>query len=217
MELLEIRKEIINGLKQDLPELVDKFNHFILKILPSKQNSVVLLTFNKETDNLPRECVIKVFRTENADTEFETLVRLKKQKLLVPRILYYKKPYLLLEKVEGINTCDLINNKLKNIESFEKLDKQSKQEITLCIINLADWMAKLHRSNIVATNNNSEVIVLNKGDTRLRDFIFNPKNDALYGMDFEDSFEGNHLIDISWICCSLLDTNPGIFELKLNL
>ena len=35
----------------------------------------------------------------------------------------------------------------------------------------------------------------------------------MYGVDFEDTLEGNHLDDIAWICCSLLDTNPGIFEL----
>jgi len=54
---------------------------------------------------------------------------------------------------------------------------------------------------------------LNKGDTRLRDFIINFSEGVLYGVDFEDTFEGNHLEDIAWICCSLLDTNPGIFEL----
>ena len=34
----------------------------------------------------------------------------------------------------------------------------------------------------------------------------------MFGVDFEDSYEGNHIDDIAWICCSLLDTKPGLFE-----
>ena len=214
MELLEIRKEIITGLKQDLPELVDKFNHFILKYLPSKQNSVVLLTFIKETDHLPRECVVKIFRTEKSEKEVEILKQLKIQKLLVPRVLFYKNPFLILEKVDGINLCEYINDNLVNMEFFDDLDQDTRKNIISSITQLAKWLAKFHYKNLIKIEENSEVIVLNKGDTRLRDFIFNPQSGLVYGMDFEDAFEGNHLIDISWICCSLLDTNPGIFEMN---
>ena len=214
MELLEIRKEIISGLKQELPELVDKFNHFLLQNLPSKQNSVVLLTFNKETENLPRVCVVKIFRTENADKEVEILKKLKEQNLLVPKILFYKKPFLILEKVDGINACDYINDKLIGVEDINNLDEITRQEIILCIKNLARWISQLHTNNIISQEKDSEMIVINKGDARLRDFIFNPQKGVVYGIDFEDAIEGNHLIDVSWICCSLLDTNPGIFELN---
>jgi hypothetical protein len=55
---------------------------------------------------------------------------------------------------------------------------------------------------------------LNKGDTRLRDFILNNSGEILYGVDFEDAFEGNHIDDLAWICCSLLDTNPGLFDME---
>jgi len=212
MELLELRKEIIQGLKVELPELVDKFNHFILRNLPSKQNSVVLMTFNKETANLPRECVVKIFRTGKGDNEVEILKKLKNQNLFVPEIVFYKNPYLILEKVDGINVCDFINKNLANRESIDDLESGIKEKIVLCMINLAKWLGNLHKNNLVS--NNSEVIVLNKGDTRLRDFIYHPNEGIIYGMDFEDAFEGNHLIDISWICCALLDTNPGIFELN---
>jgi len=33
-------------------------------------------------------------------------------------------------------------------------------------------------------------------------------------MDFEDSYEGNYLDDIAWICCAFLDTDPGIFQME---
>ena len=212
MELLEIRKELITGLKGDLPELVDKFNHFLLRNLPSKQNSVVLLTFNKETVNLPRESVVKIFRTDNGEHEFKILKKLKDQKLLVPDILFYKNPYLILKKVEGINVCDFINKRLVNVESIDDLESDIREDIVLCITTLAKWLARFHNNNIISQG--SDIIVLNKGDTRLKDFIFNPQETLVYGMDFEDAIEGNHLIDISWVCCALLDTNPGIFELS---
>ena len=35
----------------------------------------------------------------------------------------------------------------------------------------------------------------------------------MYGVDFEDAFEGNHMNDLAWICCSLLDTSPGLFDM----
>jgi len=98
MELLNIRKEIILNLKEDIPELVDKFNHFILKPLPSKKNSVSELIFNKKTENYPKEFIIKIFRTPNIENEYLTLKKLHKQKLPVPKILFYKAPFLLLEK-----------------------------------------------------------------------------------------------------------------------
>ena len=81
MELLKTRKDLITDLKEDLPELVDKFNHFILFPIKSKKNSVVGLTFNRDTENLPKEVVIKIFRTNNADNEYHTLTRLKKKEV----------------------------------------------------------------------------------------------------------------------------------------
>ena len=77
---------------------------------------------------------------------------------------------------------------------------------------LAEWIARLHNQNIINDKDISEIIVFNKGDTRLRDFIFDISKKKIYGIDFEESYEGNYLDDLAWICCSLLDTNPGIFE-----
>jgi hypothetical protein len=34
----------------------------------------------------------------------------------------------------------------------------------------------------------------------------------IYGVDFEESYIGSHMDDLAWVCCSLLDTNPGIFQ-----
>lgn len=213
MEILEIRKRIIIDLREDIPELVDKFNHFILKKLPSKRNSVLNIVFNRRTERFPKEFIIKLFKTDNFKNEYDTLTSLAKQDLLIPKIIFHKEPYLFLEKVPGINLCDFINDKLRNVVSLDDLDKESKEKIFSSLNKLASWLAQLHKSNVYDDNNHSGTIVFNKGDTRLRDFIYNHEEDYLYGLDFEDSYRGNHLDDIAWICCALLDTNPGIFEL----
>ena len=217
MELLKIRKALIIHLKEDFPELVDKFNHFILTQFQSKKNKVVHLTFNRKTESLPKEVVIKIFTNDNADTEYDTLKQLYEQEILVPKIIFYKKPFLILEKIEGINLCDFINDKLLEVADLDSLDSITKQELLMCIEKLANWVSKLHTNNIVEDEEHSHVKVLNKGDTRLRDFIYNPSNNKMFGLDFEDSYEGHHIDDIAWICCSLLDTNPGIFEQTVPL
>lgn len=205
MELLKIRQALIIQLKEDFPELVDKFNHFILTQFQSKKNKVVHLTFNRKTESLPKEVVIKIFTNDNANNEYDTLKQLYEQKILVPKIIFYKKPFLILEKIEGINLCDFINDKLLEVADFDDLDTITKQELLMCIEKLANWFSKLHTNNIT------------KGDTRLRDFIYNPSDNKMFGLDFEDSYEGHHIDDIAWICCSLLDTNPGIFEQSVPL
>ena len=120
MELLKIRKELIIDLREDFPELVDRFNHFVISPLKSKQNSVISLNFNKETERLHKEIIVKIFRTSNADNEYNTLKRLKKLNLLIPDIIFYKKPYLFLEKAEGVNLCDYINEKLVDVADLNE-------------------------------------------------------------------------------------------------
>ena len=214
MEILEIRKEIITNLKEDLPELVDKVNFFNLVKLPSKKNSVVHLRFNRPTERFPKDIVVKIFRTTNMNIEYTTLGQLNKQEICVPKILFCKQPFLILEKLNGINLCDYINEKLMNSEDLSELEKNDKESILKSIEKLALWLGNLHRLNIINKNNPNEIIVLNKGDTRLRDFIYDSNSGTLIGTDFEDSYEGNHIDDIAWVCCTLLDTNPGIFEMN---
>lgn len=212
MELLKTRKDLITDLKEDLPELVDKFNHFILFPIESKKNSVVGLTFNRDTERLPKEVIVKIFRTDNADNEYNTLIKLKNQNLFIPDVLFYKRPYLILEKINGVNLCDFINEKLVGVVDLENANPEIKEEISMSIEKLADWFNQLHSNTMKEDEDRSETTVLNKGDTQIRDFIYKPSENEIYGLDFEDSYEGNHLDDISWVCCSLLDTNPGIFE-----
>ena len=219
---MKIRQEIVGQLKDDLPELVDKFNHFILASFKSKKNDVVKLTFNKPTERLPREVIVKIFRTNNYHVELETLNKLKQEELNVPRILFHKNPFLILEYIGGVNLCDFINDNLKGVYDLSDLTSELQNQLISSIEELASWMVKYHQKNIIELKDSSGSIVLNKGDTRLRDFIFNPSKNEIYGLDFEEAYQGNHIDDIAWICCSLLDTNPGIFDVfnpkpKINL
>ena len=215
MDAQQIKKKIIKDLRQEIPELAEKDNDFFLNQLESKKNFVFDLVFEKKPIGFPKEVVIKIFRTDNVEREYKTLKKLYQQEMLVPNIIIFKKPYIVLEKIEGKNLCDIINENLED-ESITKLDdlkKYVKDRIVFSIKKIASWLAQLHKQNILSKSVFADIIVLNKGDTRLRDFIISSSNDECYGFDFEDSYDGNHIDDIAWICCALLDTNPGIFEL----
>jgi hypothetical protein len=213
MSLLKIKSKIKKDLKGVIPEFRKDNYNFVINELKSRKNTVVNLVFDKKPQDFPKEFVIKIFRTKNIVSENNILIRLRNQNFHVPKIFSLKKPYLLLEKVKGVNLCDFINDNLKNTEKLDDLDSDLKTQIISSIKNLAEWLAQLHKKNIVRKRRSEEIFVLNKGDTRLRDFIIDNVKDVLYGVDFEDSYEGNHMDDLAWICCSLLDTSPGLFDM----
>ena len=213
MSLLKIKSKIIKDLKGVIPELRKENYNFNIYELKSRKNTVINLVFDKKPQDFPQEFVIKIFRTKNIVSENNILTRLRNQNFHVPKILSLKKNYLTLEKIEGINLSDFINDNLKDTEKLEDLDSILKTQIISSIEKLAEWIAQLHKKNIMRKRQSDELFVLNKGDTRLRDFIIDPSSEILYGVDFEDSYEGNHMDDLAWICCSLLDTTPGLFDM----
>jgi hypothetical protein len=213
MSLLKIKSKIAKDLKSIIPEFRKKGLEFNITQLPSKKNTVVDIEFAIKPRNFPKQFVIKIFRTKNIVSENNILVRLKNQNFNVPDKLSIKKPYLILEKVPGINLCDFINDSLKQTEKLDDLPEDLKNQIIHSVDMLAEWLAQLHEKNTLRKNKSEEIYVLNKGDTRLRDFIIDFSEDILYGVDFEDAYEGNNMDDLAWICCSLLDTNPGLFEM----
>ena len=213
MSLLKIKSKIKKDLKGVIPEFRKDNYNCVINELKSRKNTVINLIFDKKPQDFPKEFVIKIFRTKNIVSENNILIRLRNQNFHVPKIFSLKKPYLLLEKVKGVNLCDFINDNLKNTEKLDDLDSDLKNQIISSIKNLAEWLAQLHKKNIVRKRRSEDIFVLNKGDTRLRDFIIDNVKDVLYGVDFEDSYEGNHMDDLAWICCSLLDTSPGLFDM----
>jgi len=204
---------MVRDLKEQIPEIND--DNIQISELPSKQNSVINVLFDKKPSKLPKEVIIKIFRSKNIVHEVNILNRLKNQKFLVPTILFFQSPYIILEKVSGTNLCDFINEKLKGTQQLEDLDSEVRNQIIQSIERLAEYLAQLHKKNFVRKRYKvKKKYVLCKGDTRLRDFIFDSVNDVLYAIDFEDAYEGNHMDDLAWICTSLLDTDPGLFEME---
>jgi len=161
----------------------------------------------------PKIVVLKLFQTEFAEIEYNTFKKLENQEINIPKVLFFKKPYIIMEKLIGINLTTYINSNLRSINSLKEVKHQIRRNLKKGIKECAKWLAILHKNNLINTYNEHGYIVLNKGDTRLRDFIYNPSTGVVYGMDFEESYEGNFHDDLAWICCSLLDTNPGIFEM----
>ena len=212
MSLQKIKSKIGKDLRGIIPEVRNKDFNYNITEFPSKKNTVINLIFDKKPRDFPKEVVIKIFRTKNIVSENNILIRLKNQNFHVPEILSLKKPYLILEKVQGVNLSDFINEKLKNSEELDDLPLNVKNQVNKSIEKLAEWLAQLHEKNTVRKHKSEELFVLNKGDTRLRDFIIDFSKDILYGVDFEDAYEGNHMDDLAWVCCSLLDTNPGLFD-----
>lgn len=213
MSLQAIRRKLVKDLRGVIPEIRKDNYNFKLYELKSRKNTVLNLVFDKTLQDFPQEFVVKIFRTKNIVSENNILTRLKNQNFHVPKIFSLKKPYLILEKIEGINLCDFINDNLKDTEELGDLDSNLKTQITSSIEILAKWLAQLHKKNLVRKRRSEEILVLNKGDTRLRDFILDPSREILFGVDFEDAFEGSHMDDLAWICCSLLDTSPGLFDM----
>jgi len=213
MSLQAIRRKLVKDLRGVIPEIRKDNYNFKLYELKSRKNTVLNLVFDKTLQDFPQEFVVKIFRTKNIVSENNILTRLKNQNFHVPKIFSLKKPYLILEKIEGINLCDFINDNLKDTEELGDLDSDLKTQITSSIEILAKWLAQLHKKNLVRKRRSEEILVLNKGDTRLRDFILDPSREILFGVDFEDAFEGSHMDDLAWICCSLLDTSPGLFDM----
>ena len=214
MDVHTIKKKVLRDLKNEIPELIEGINSFSLTRLSSKKNLVYELNFDKKPKKFPKHVILKLFRTNYAENEYKALIKLEKQDLEIPKVLFFKKPYLILKKINGVNLSDFINDKLINFNTINDLDLKIKNNIFLSLEKLAEWIARLHNQNIINDEDFSEVIVFNKGDTRLRDFIFNLSEKKIYGLDFEENYEGNYLDDLAWISCSLLDTNPGIFEIE---
>ncbi|MHA1803441.1 MAG: hypothetical protein ACTSU4_02775 [Promethearchaeota archaeon] len=213
MNLRRIKNQIVNDLATYIPELQESQFSFSITQLKSRKNLVYEINFEKKPKNAPKNLIIKLFRTGYSKNEHDILKKLHTQNLLVPKILYHEDPYLLLEKVEGVNLCDFINGILVEANQLNDLNQEVKDNVIRAVKNLAGWMATFHAINLIEKRNISEILVLNKGDTRLRDFIFNEKRNTIYGVDFEEAHVGNHIEDLAWICCSLLDTSPGIFEI----
>jgi tRNA A-37 threonylcarbamoyl transferase component Bud32 len=213
MEDLKQKTQVLSELVKLIPAIFGQGIDFTIIQFKSKKNLVYDVEFMEKPQEFPKSIVVKHFQTSNALREYNILSKLSNQDIFIPEILFFKEPILALEKIEGWNLSDFIAENLGNIDSLDELDRYTYDRLIFAVKKLADWLAQLHKQNILEWRALKEVIVLNKGDTRLRDFVISSLNDEIYGLDFEDSYEGNYLDDVAWICCALLDTDPGLFQM----
>lgn len=205
-----LKKEVLRDLKEILPEI----EITTIKNLKAGKNLIFLISL-KNPQTLPEEIIIKKISTKSFITEHENLISNYQKGILVPKIYAFKKPYILMEKIDGFNLCDLLNDDLDN--STENSIYIIKKEI---FEKLAEWLYQYHEINIT-TEKKSQILVRNKGDLRLKNFIYHEKN--IYGIDFENVYEGIPENDIAEVIVSIITTSPGdifrdeLLEFKLNL
>ena len=71
MDLQKVQSRIVRDLKQQIPEL--SAENIKITELPSKKNSVINVEFDKKPSKLPKEVVVKIFRTKNIVHEINIL------------------------------------------------------------------------------------------------------------------------------------------------
>ncbi len=155
--------------------------------LRSKKNIVLKLRISSDRVELP-DLIAKLFITSGFDRELKVLKRSQENGLAVPQVIAAKDGVILMKFIHGEVLTDVIN------ETFS----------TTATENLAIWYYRFHN-----------IHSLIKGDPRLRNFIY--QGETLYGLDFEESREGDWMEDIGGVAASLLDTRPILHETKLKL
>ena len=91
------KRKLLEFLDKILPDVHLDLNSINIERLPSKKNMVISLTFLEQQDVLPRELIIKIFKSPIANKEFKILNLLYQNGIKVPRVLKYDNPYLIME------------------------------------------------------------------------------------------------------------------------
>jgi len=151
--------------------------------LKSRKNIVLHLKLSPKNQESV-DIVAKMFVVGRYDTELSLLKSSWKKGLAVPKVVEARDGVILMSFIPGETLGDKINT------TFDPH----------LIEILAKWYYKYHTVHRQI-----------KGDSRLRNFIYN--ENVLYGVGFEESCPGLWIFDIAGISASLLDTNP-IFDAR---
>lgn len=148
----------------------------------SKKNRVYLVC-----DRAGVEMVAKLYsKALTGAREAAVLVAARACGVAVPRVLGRLAPgVLLLEKIEGQNLCDALNETMA-------------PQLTC---GLAEWFFTLHTAFAF------QGVTLNKGDAILRNFLVDSEN-RVWGLDFEECSFGDPRSDLGEACASILATDP---------
>ncbi|MFO7991391.1 MAG: phosphotransferase [Thermoplasmata archaeon] len=162
----------------------------ILEKYASKKNNVFKIEYGGN------RYVVKRFSDEfkeGMEREKEVLTRCMESGVHVPRIIEYRHGSLVMEYIPG-DDC-------KN--SFLDRGVDGKKEL---LAKVAGWLFDFHKAFEFKGR---------RGDSILANFILSRRD--IYGIDFEESVEGDYLRDIGDLCTSVLRLKPAFTESRFSM
>lgn len=157
------------------------------RLMQSRRNRVWVV----ETDVRP--VVIKRFLSGRCEQEFENLLQAKAAGIEVPMPLAKSGDYLVMEYVAG-EGCEQLINHMFSAEAAE---------------GMGAWLARYHSS----LKDDGRPKSMN--DAVLSNFI--QSDDAIFGVDLEDSGPGDPLEDLGTLASSILGSEPFFTPIKFDL
>lgn len=152
----------------------------------SRKNDVYLVEREEQ------QMVLKLYRSDRCQCEFETLNAAHRAGVPVPRAIEMCENALLMEHIPGLT----VNDYLGTVQMAEM------------VLGVADWLALFHRAFC------SDGIVRLKSDTTFKNFI---ASDRVYGIDFELSCPGSPAVDVGEALAYLLSAYPMFTDDKFHL
>ncbi len=163
----------------------------IIDTFRSKKNDIFKI---RKDDDI---YILKKYDTEffkNFKNEFNTLNECRNRGIKVPKILGHNREILLLEYLPGHDCKKLF---------LESKNKNTKKHI---LSGIAEWLSNFHSAFKFEKR---------KGDCILTNFIYS--DDEVYGIDFEESIEGDYLRDIGDLGTSILRLKPSFTEERFSM
>lgn len=185
---------------------VDLFNYVVEKKFTSKKNNVYLLN-SAQSDEKDEYLVYKKYSCPNRmQKEVEMLSMLKDNGLPVPQILVIGEDYIGLEYLEGALLLDCYCD----LESADGSSSKSLHESAyLFIYALCSWFKNFYK--VVRDITGKQIIM---GDVNFRNFIV---KDVIYGIDFEECWEGSIEEEIGSLCAFALTYDPSFTIWKTTM
>jgi tRNA A-37 threonylcarbamoyl transferase component Bud32 len=155
-------------------------------------------------------CIAKVFNEEFLDRariEYDVLVSCHSWGLRVPSPIWFRENTILMEYVDGINLGVSLDALFPDGNGRAITSTLLRRTI---VEGLASWLASFHRAYGFG---------FCRGDCILKNFILS--GDQIYGIDFEEAGQGDHIADLGQACSYILSTRPmftqGKFEFMNDL
>lgn len=162
----------------------------ILEKYESRKNNVFKIKVHGN------QYVVKRYSDEFEDgmgREVDVLTRCKEMDLKVPEIVEIQDNYLMMEYISG-DDC-------KN--SFLDRGVDGKKEL---LIKIAVWLSDFH---------GTFDFEMRRGDSILSNYILSRRD--IYGIDFEESVEGDYLRDLGDLCTSVLRLKPAFTKGRFSM